>query len=57
MYFSTNIVGHIRQQKLYDLGTIVGAVGGSLGLFLGFSCLSFGQMCFDWFSKSGFEFF
>ncbi len=26
---------------MYDLNTIMAAVGGSLGLFLGFSCLDF----------------
>ena len=33
-------VEHRKQVLLYDLNSIVSAVGGSLGLFLGFSCLS-----------------
>ncbi len=33
---------------LYDLNTIVAAVGGSMGIFLGFSCLDFGRRGVDW---------
>jgi len=32
-------VRYARVVKLYDFNSIVASVGGSLGLFLGFSCL------------------
>ena len=37
------IIGLFRQQELesYDLGDMVPAIGGYLGLFIGFSCLGF----------------
>ena len=37
-----NITGDMLMQVM-DLPTIVGSVGGSLGLFLGFSCLATAQ--------------
>lgn len=37
-----------QEYELYDFGTIVGIVGGSLGLFLGFSCLQFGNWAVEW---------
>ncbi len=48
MYFTSDVVRHTRQLELYDLGTIVAAVGGSMGLFLGFSCLGFCQWLCWW---------
>ncbi len=38
LYFKTSHVIAYEEYLLYDLNTIVAAVGGSLGLFLGFSC-------------------
>ena len=29
-----------EEYLLYDLGTVVAAIGGNLGLFVGFSCLN-----------------
>ncbi len=38
MFYSTTTVLNFNDYRLVDFGTIVAAVGGSLGLFLGFSC-------------------
>ncbi len=38
VFFGSNTVQFVNEYKLYDLGTIVGTVGGTMGLFLGFSC-------------------
>ena len=35
------MIDHYYETVLYDAPNIVGAVGGSLGLFLGFSCYDF----------------
>jgi hypothetical protein len=32
-----------EEYKLHDLSTIIAAVGGSMGLFLGFSCFQCGK--------------
>ena len=37
--FETNEVMLLEEYLVYDFNDIVAAVGGSLGLFLGFSCL------------------
>ncbi len=37
-FYSENNVRKLETVLLYDFGAIVSAVGGSLGLFLGFSC-------------------
>ncbi len=37
--FTTEFVKVISEYLVYDLGAIVAAIGGALGLFLGFSCL------------------
>ena len=34
--------------RLYDFAAIIAAVGGSLGLFLGFSCLDSILIFFNW---------
>ncbi len=52
MYFTSNVVHNTRQLVLYDLSTIVAAVGGSMGMFLGFSCLQFFRQCLDWIMDS-----
>ncbi len=39
--YSTTMVMVSEEYKLFDFGAIVAAVGGSLGLFLGFSCWQF----------------
>ena len=41
LYFTEMEVEAREEVLLYDMGNIVAAVGGSLGLFLGFSCLDF----------------
>ena len=51
LYFYDMFVDSSRQVDLYDLNTIVAAVGGSLGLFLGFSCMQFVSLLFNWGSK------
>ncbi len=38
VYWNTMDVIHSSEDLLYDTSSIVAAVGGSLGLFLGFSC-------------------
>ncbi len=38
VFYGSNTVELINEYKVYDLGTIVGTVGGTMGLFLGFSC-------------------
>ncbi len=45
-YGSTAVISY-AEVDLYDFGTIVGAVGGSLGLFLGFSCFECGRWLID----------
>ena len=32
---------------MYDINAVVAAVGGSLGLFLGFSCYEYGKKLID----------
>ena len=43
MFFVTpsDQVKFTREHQLYDFNTILAAVGGSMGMFLGFSCLQF----------------
>jgi len=41
VFYSDTSVEKTEEILLYDLSNIVSAVGGSLGLFLGFSCLNF----------------
>ena len=48
MYFSSPVLRSRRRVRHYDLNNIVAAVGGSLGLCLGFSCLSFGRGAVEW---------
>ena len=38
---------HYKETLLYDFNAIVAAVGGSLGLFLGFSCYEQGKKLID----------
>ncbi len=40
--FGSTSSQRVREVPLYSFGDIVAAVGGSLGLFLGFSCLGTG---------------
>ncbi len=51
LYFRDHYVETSREVILYDGNTIVAAVGGSLGLFLGFSCLEFVTCLFDWVAR------
>ncbi len=39
VFYPTNTVTVEEQYELFDVNEIVSAVGGSMGLFLGFSCL------------------
>ena len=34
---------HYKEIEIYDLSAVVASVGGSLGLFLGFSCYEYGK--------------
>ena len=43
MYYHSTTVHHHNEYLLVDLATLIGSVGGSLGLFLGFSCFKAGQ--------------
>ncbi len=51
LFYRTSRVGHTKEVVLYDFGSIVAAVGGSLGLFLGFSCLDTGRKLLEWIGK------
>ncbi len=53
MYYGSGLVRKSRQLRLYDFNTIVAAVGGSMGLFLGFSCLDFTIRAVDWLVDRG----
>jgi hypothetical protein len=44
IYFSSTTVMIQEEYLLYDMGTVVAAVGGNLGLFIGFSCLNLFEM-------------
>jgi len=49
--YSTFVVEESREVLLYDLNSIVSAVGGSLGLFLGFSCFGTAVDLLTWLSN------
>ena len=36
-----------KETEIYDFNAVVAAVGGSLGLFLGFSCYEYGKRLID----------
>ncbi len=40
VYYDSIVVPHSSEVLLYNPGGVLSAIGGSLGLFLGFSCLS-----------------
>ena len=42
LYYKSTTVSGSEDYVLYDFNSIVGIVGGSMGLFLGFSCYQFG---------------
>ena len=48
VYQSPQVVEVRRERLLYDFGTILGSVGGSLGLFLGFSFLDVSNRMLDY---------
>ncbi len=48
MFFPSGIVAESEQYYLYDLASVVSAVGGGLGLFLGFSCLALASKAINW---------
>lgn len=43
VYFSSPLVKHMEEYRLMDLANVVSAIGGALGLFLGFSCYGIGR--------------
>ena len=43
MFYYTTTVEHHNEYVLVDFATLVGSVGGALGLFLGISCYAFGK--------------
>ena len=51
MYYKGNSYDLQKEQLLYDLNSIVAAVGGSLGLFLGFSFLDFAFRVIEFVAK------
>jgi len=51
MFFNQFKVKSIKKTKLFDLNAIIASVGGSLGLFLGFSCLGAVFSFVDWLFK------
>jgi len=48
MFYRQLEVKEIRKTKLFDFNTIISSVGGSLGLFLGFSCLGAAFSLLEW---------
>ena len=40
IYYGSTVVEEKLEQYIYDPGTLLTAIGGNMGLFLGFSCLS-----------------
>ena len=36
-----------KETQVYDINAVVASVGGSLGLFLGFSCYEYGKRLID----------
>ncbi len=48
VFFPSGIVVENEQYYLYDLASVVSAVGGGLGLFLGFSCLALASKAITW---------
>ncbi len=40
MFYNSTIVQKSEETLLYDVPALLSAVGGSLGLFLGFSCIT-----------------
>ena len=47
IYLTDHTVTTTMEYYLYDLPAIVSAVGGNLGLFLGFSCYGMGKSLMD----------
>ena len=47
MYFNEYMVELHQERLLTDLNCIVGIVGGSLGMFVGVSCLGAARSLFD----------
>ena len=43
LQYETNTIFNYKETDLNDLNAIVASVGGSLGLFLGFSCYQIGK--------------
>ena len=43
VFFGSGTILRYEEVKIYDFSTILAAVGGSLGLFLGFSCFQCGK--------------
>ena len=37
LYYGTTTIENFYEYKIYDLATIIGTVGGTMSLFLGFS--------------------
>ncbi len=48
MTFLSNEITVMQEYKIYDFNDIVSSVGGSLGLFLGFSCFELCRMVSKW---------
>ncbi len=48
LYYDTIQVEHSQQKPLYDGTSFTAAVGGAMGLFLGFSFLDFGRKFIQW---------
>ena len=42
-----------KETEIYDFNAVVAGVGGSLGLFLGFSCYEYGKRLIDHFACVG----
>jgi hypothetical protein len=46
--YATLSVEEQTETLVFDIGSLLAAAGGNLGLFLGFSCLSLLFSCFDY---------
>ena len=50
VFYGSGTILRYEEVTIYDFSTILAAVGGSLGLFLGFSCFQCGKAlihCYD----------
>ena len=54
-FYESFTVSLYMETEVYDFNAVVGSVGGSLGLFLGFSCYEYGKRLIDSLSIGWFQ--